>query len=105
MSPFAATLCSAVLLAAGGVRAADPPPAAEPARIQLDIKAIVQADGTVADIQPDASLPETVQAMIRRRVATWRYTPARWQGRAGTVPIAITIVAQALPTTEGGYAL
>ncbi len=76
-----------------------------PKLLQFDFKAIVQPNGTVTDIQPDASLPETIQAMIRKRVATWRYRPSQWQGEANPAPIAQTINAVAEPSTQGGFAL
>lgn len=105
MRAFKAAILSVGLLVASGVCAGDPPPAVEPRRVQLDFKAIVQADGTVADIQPDASLPEAIQAMIRRRVATWRYTPKRWQGRISVTPISQGIVVLTVPIEQGRFAL
>lgn len=76
-----------------------------PQLLQFDFNAVVQADGTVTDIQPDVSLPEGIQTMIRARVATWRYTRAQWKGRSHASPIAQSIKAEAVPTTQGGFAL
>ncbi len=73
--------------------------------MQFDFKATVQADGKLADIQPDATLPEAIQSMIRKRAVTWRYKPKQWQGKPYSSPIAQTIKAVAVPTTQGGFAL
>lgn len=89
--------------------AAKPQVTAKPAApqvLQFDFKATVQADGSVTNIEPDAALPEPIKAMIRKRVATWRYKPAQWQGKtAASIPIEQTIKAVAVPTTQGGVAL
>lgn len=71
----------------------------------FDFEATVQADGSVTDIQPDSALPESIQALVRKRVATWRYAPARWQGQAAPSKIAQRIKAEAVPLREGGAAL
>ena len=105
---FCAALIGGTAIAAGSSMAASPQAAAKsasPQQLQFDFKATVQADGTVRDIQPDASLPEAIQAMVRRRAATWRYKPMQWQGKAYLSPVAQTIKAVAVPTTRGGFAL
>lgn len=76
-----------------------------PQTLEFGFKASVQADGTLSDIRPDSALPEAIQAMIRKRVATWRYKPAQWQGRTITTPIAQIIRANAVPMAQGGLAL
>ena len=78
---------------------------ASPRLLQFDFKATVQTDGTLTEIQPDESLPQTIQAMIRKRVATWRYKTAHWQGESQPTPIAQAITAVAVPTEQGGFAL
>ena len=108
MRNFCVALIAGAAIAAGSSMAAKPQVAAKaasPRLLQLDFKATVQADGTLTDIQPDASLPQTIQAMIRKRVATWRYKTAHWQGKSQPTPIAQTITAVAVPTEQGGFAL
>ncbi len=92
----------------GTSMAANPKLVAKPASpqlMQLDFKAIVNVDGTLGDIQPDASLPAAIQVMMRKRIATWHYKPSHWQGKSLTGTIAQTIKAIAVPTTQGGFAL
>lgn len=73
--------------------------------LQIDVEATVQADGSVADVQPDPALPASMQARVKRGVATWRYTPLRWQGHAVPVRIAQQIKVEATPHSEGATAL
>jgi len=76
-----------------------------PGVIQLDFKADVQADGVPANIQPDASLAPVLQAMVRKRVAEWRYRMGTWQGNPVPATVSQRIMAEALPVTTGGFAL
>lgn len=103
------TVCAALLggaaLLAGVAQAAKPEAPKQAPMLQLDFKAMVQADGTVTDIQPDPALPAAVQALIRQRVATWRYSPMQWQGKSQPSPITQTIYVQAVPTEQGGVVL
>ena len=64
--------------------------------IQLDFKADVQADGVPANIQPDASLAPPLQAMVRKRVAEWRYRMGTWQGKPVPAPVSQRIVAEVM---------
>ena len=73
--------------------------------IQLDFKADVQADGVPANIQPDASLAPPLQAMVRKRVAEWRYRMGTWQGKPVPAPVSQRIVAEVMPVASGGFAL
>lgn len=98
-------LVGGMAVVAGVAQAAKPDASKPPPMLQLNFKATVQADGTVADIQPDPALPPAIQALIRQRVATWRYAPMQWQGKTQPSPISQTIVAQAVPTQEGGVVL
>lgn len=86
----------------GMAQAAKPP--AKPQLVRFDFSATVQADGTLADIQPDAALAENLQAMIRRRVATWRYTPLQWQGKAVAAPVSQSIKLEIVPVAESSFA-
>ena len=78
---------------------------APPSVIHLDFKADVQADGVPANIQPDASLAPPLQAMVRKRVAQWRYRVGTWQGKPVPGTVSQRIVAEVLPVTGGGFAL
>lgn len=78
---------------------------APPSVIHLDFKADVQADGVPANIQPDASLAAPLQAMVRKRVAQWRYRVGTWQGRPVPGTVSQRIVAEVLPVASGGFAL
>lgn len=102
MKPFAATL---LLLSLGAV--ADPAWSADqaPGLVQLDFAAQVQADGILADVEPDATLTPAMQAMLRTQVANWRYLPGTWQGRPVPRRITQRIVAEAVPAGAGGFAL
>jgi Gram-negative bacterial TonB protein C-terminal len=73
--------------------------------LHLDFKADVQADGVPTNIQPDASLAPPLQAMVRKRVAEWRYRLGMWQGTPVPGPVSQRIVAEALPVASGGFAL
>lgn len=98
-------LVGGLALVAGTAQAAKPATSTPPPMLQLNFKATVQADGTVTDIQPDPALPPAIQALIRQRVATWRYAPMQWQGKTQSSPISQTINAQAVPTQEGRVVL
>lgn len=99
-----AGLLGCVALVAGLAQAAQPQASAKAQLARLSFTATVQADGTLADVTPDAALPEPFRAMIRRGVATWRYTPARWQGRAAASPIAQAITVEVVPMEAQGFA-
>ena len=73
--------------------------------IQLDFKADLQADGVPANIQPDASLAPPLQAMVRKRVAEWRYRMGTWQGKPVPASVSQRIVAEVMPTASAGFAL
>lgn len=106
MTAKAAALLAGVMLMAGALQA-DARGGAKPAPLQFDFdfEATVQADGSVTDVRPDPALPETIQTMVRQRVATWRYSPTRWQGTAEASTVKQRIRAEAVPTREGGFAL
>jgi hypothetical protein len=73
--------------------------------IHLDFKADVQADGVPANIQPDAALAPPLQAMVRKRVAAWRYRMGTWQGKPVSATVSQRIVAEVVPVASGGFAL
>lgn len=100
-----AVLLGGLFWGAGAALALPPGQAALPQQLQFDFKATVQADGSVVDIEPDAALPEPIRAMIRARVATWRYTPLRWQGNAVPSPVLQRIKAETVSLPNGGVAL
>ena len=101
MTVWAALACGFVGWA-GMAQAAKPP--AKPQLVRFDFSATVQADGTLADIQPDAALAENLQAMVRRRVATWRYTPLQWQGKQVASPVSQSIKLEIVPVAESSFA-
>ena len=90
----------AAVLSAGPALAQSPP-----SLIYLGFKADVQADGVPTNIQPDAALSPPLQAMVRKRVAEWRYKLGVWQGKPVPGTISQRIVAEALPVASGGFAL
>lgn len=100
-----AVLLGGLVWAAGMAQARPSGQGALPRQLQLDFKATVQADGSVVDVEPDAALPEPIRAMIRARVATWRYTPLRWQGTAVPSPVSQRIQAETVSMPNGGVAL
>lgn len=73
--------------------------------LNLDFKAELQADGTLANIEPDATLTPALQAMLRKRVAEWRYQVATWHGAPVLSVMHVRIVAEPVPVKTGGYAL
>ncbi len=75
-----------------------------PRMIQLDFKADVQADGMLANIQPDASLSPELQAIVSKRVAEWRYRTGTWQGKPVPGKVSQRIVADVVPRGYGGFA-
>ena len=81
------------------------PPGKEPVVLNLDFKADLQADGRLANVEPDAALPPAMQAMLRKQVARWRYVPGSWQGKPVLSRFAQRLVVEALPVASGGYAL
>ncbi|WP_330947658.1 hypothetical protein [Thermomonas sp. LB-4] len=101
MTVWAALACGFVGWT-GMAQAAKPP--AKPQLVRFDFSATVQADGTLADIQPDAALAENLQAMVRRRVATWRYTPLQWQGKQVASPVSQSIKLEIVPVAESSFA-
>lgn len=80
-------------------------PTATPPVLNLAFKADVQADGTPVNIEPDASLRPALQALVRKRVAEWRYVVGSWQGKPMGQSISQRIVAEALPVASGGFVL
>ena len=101
MTLWAALACGIVGWA-GVAQAAKP--AAKPQLVRFDFSALVQADGTLTDIQPDAALAENLQAMVRRRVATWRYKPLQWQGKTAASAVSQSIRLEIVPVAESGFA-
>ena len=91
---LAAALCGAPALAQS------PAPV-----ITLGFKADVQADGVPINIQPDAALSPPLQAMVRKRVAEWRYRMGTWQGKPVAATVSQQITAEAVPVNGGGFAL
>ena len=91
---LAAALCGAPALAQS------PAPV-----ITLGFKADVQADGVPTNIQPDATLSPPLQAMVRKRVAEWRYRMGTWQGKPVAATVSQQITAEAVPVAAGGFAL
>ena len=91
---LAAALCGAPALAQS------PAPV-----ITLGFKADVQADGVPTNIQPDATLSPPLQAMVRKRVAEWRYRMGTWQGKPVAATVSQQITAEAVPVNGGGFAL
>lgn len=73
--------------------------------ITLGFKADVQADGVPTNIQPDAALSPPLQAMVRKRVAEWRYRMGTWQGKPVAATVSQQITAEAVPVNGGGFAL
>ena len=71
--------------------------------LYLDFKADVQADGSLANIAPDAALAPALQAMVRKQVAGWRYMPGTWQGKPVPKPVSQRIVAEVIPAAGGGF--
>lgn len=99
---LASAACIGVALAAKPKASTAPSPAKP---LLFEFKAMVLPDGTLADIQPDASLSESSQAMVRKRVATWHYEPKQWQGKAYASPIHRVIKAHVVAMPAGGFAL
>jgi TonB family protein len=91
---LAAALCAAPAMAQ-----------APPRTIQLDFQADMQADGSLANVVPDAELLPALQQMLRKQVAGWRYTPGTWQGKPVPKRIFQGIVAEVMPAASGGYGL
>ena len=75
-----------------------------PVTLNLDFKADVQANGVPTNITPDASLPPAMQAMVRKRVAEWRYSMPTWRGEPVPKTVHQRIVAEAVPAS-GGFGL
>jgi len=73
--------------------------------ITLGFKADVQADGVPTNIQPDPALSPPLQAMVRKRVAEWRYRMGTWQGKPVAAAVSQQITAEAVPVNGGGFAL
>lgn len=91
-----AAVLAALVCGSGAARAEQAPQVA-----RFPFSATVQADGTLADIQPDPALPAVFQTMVKRGVAAWRYAPATWQGRTAAAPIAQVITVEVEPRAEG----
>ena len=80
-------------------------PGKAPTLVNLDFKADVQADGHLANVEPDAALAPALQGMLRKQVAGWRYVLGTWQGKPVVRRISQRIVAEAVPVASGGFAL
>ena len=80
-------------------------PGAAPTLLSLDFKADVQADGSLANVEPDAALAPPLQAMLRKQVAGWRYALGTWLGKPVVKQVAQRIVVEVLPVASGGFAL
>ena len=96
-----ASMGLAAALCAGMPARAKSPPRTLPLEFQAD----VQADGRVANVVPDAGLSPTLQAMVRKQVAGWRYTPGTWQGKPVPGRVSQRIVVDVLPAAGGGFSL
>ncbi len=105
MKMRSAVLLGGLLWVAGMAQAMPPGKGAKPKLLQFDFEAMVQADGTVTDVRPDPALPDALQALIRQRVATWRYSPRRWQGKAEPSSVSQRIKVETVSTAGGGIAL
>ena len=55
-------------------------PAAATTVLNLDFKADLQADGSLANMAPDAALAPPMQAMLRKQVAGWRWALGKASG-------------------------
>ncbi len=75
-----------------------------PKTIQLDFKADVQADGMLANIEPDASLSPQLQAIVSKGVARWRYRAGTWQGKPVPGKVSQRIVAEIVPVASDSFA-
>lgn len=93
------------LLAMAGATQADASGGSGSLQLRFNFEATVQADGSVADVQPDPALPASIQARVKQAAATWRYAPIRWQGQAIQVRIVQQVKVEATPRPEGGTAL
>ncbi|MEO6226613.1 MAG: energy transducer TonB [Thermomonas sp.] len=93
----------AVVLCIQPVHAQTPP--AAPAFASLHFKADVRADGVPINIQPDPALAPALQAMVRRRVAEWRYEVGQWQGKPVPMPISQQIVAEVVAVSSDDFEL
>lgn len=93
-----AGLCSQPVLA-------QTPPAPAPSSVTLYFTADVQADGVPINIAPDPELMPALQAMVRKRVAGWRYEVGRWQGKPVPMSISQQIVAEVVPLSPEGFVL
>lgn len=80
-------------------------PSAVPTLFNLDFKADLQLDGTLTNIQPDATLAPALQAMVRKRVEEWQYELATWQGKPVLGATSQRIVVEAVPVSSGGYVM
>lgn len=95
-----AALCGAMAMAQAQAQAQAPATG-----IVLGFKADVSAEGVPGNIQPDATLAPALQAMVRKRVAEWRYRMGSWQGKPVAGTVSQQIVAEAVPVANGGFAL
>lgn len=101
-----ASIGLAAALCCTSAKAQAPAPAPAPANVlHLDFKADVQADGSLANVEPDAALAPALQAMVRKQVAGWRYILGTWQGKPVPKSVSQRIVAEVIPTAGGGFAL
>lgn len=80
-------------------------PPAQTREVALYFSAEVLADGALANVQPDASLAPALQAMVRKRVAEWRYEPSTWQGKRVSTSISQKIVTEVVPAASAGFML
>jgi hypothetical protein len=69
------------------------------------MQVVVAADGSVASVVPDATLPAPIRAGLVKRVSQWHYKAPMWQGKPVSISMRQGLRLQAVPTTSGGYAL
>jgi hypothetical protein len=69
---------------------ADPQWPATFRRAQVRVEAVIEIDGTVSTCRIDGDVPADAQLAIRQAIATWRYRPARLDGRPQAVAFDVT---------------
>lgn len=78
---------------------------AQSAEMRAGFDVEIAADGRVTAVRPDDKVPVPIRDLLIRRVAEWRYEPAKWQGKAVASANHTILRLGAVPTTQGGYAL
>lgn len=71
--------------------------------IRLDLE--TAADGSVSKVAAVGEFPDAVKQVIEKRVATWRFAPAVWQGKPVGSRFNRFLRLQLVPTTTGGFAM